>query len=397
MNDNKYSLMVVDDDAGICDLVVSVARECGFAAYSCQSPNAMWTSLAEFTPDVLVLDLNLPENDGVTLLGKLGEQNAAQKILLISGRDNRTLVSAERIGTQHGLDMVGSLQKPFPVEALESVFQGIVSAREPVHYDELSAGIDQGELVVQYQPKVSLGEKDSWLLHSAEALVRWQHPRYGLLGPDSFIPLAEETELITRLTCSVLADAIGHVAEWQCAGINSSVSVNLSPLLLGQQDLPDEVMTVLAEHDLPPQRLTFEITETAVMRDVALSQEILTRFRVKGIGLSIDDFGTGYSSLVHLHRMPFNELKIDKSFTLELGSNPEAEVIVRSIVGLGHNLGLKVCVEGVETAETMRHLADLGCDYFQGFHIARPGPPEAIANFLTPRTDGPDTERDSVR
>ncbi|HSG72043.1 MAG TPA: EAL domain-containing protein, partial [Planctomycetaceae bacterium] len=225
-----------------------------------------------------------------------------------------------------------------------------------------------------YQPKVTLWGDGTWRLNSAEALVRWQHPRLGFISPDSFIPLAEKTGLVHQLTRYVLDDALKQVAEWQRMGMDSSVAVNLSPLLLGRPNLPDEFAELAQAHGVEARRLIIELTESAAMQDAARSTEVLTRFRVKGFGLSLDDFGTGYSSLVHLHRLPFNELKIDKSFVLEIGENPESEAIVKSIIGLGHSLGLKVCAEGVESEAAMRQLDALGCDYFQGYHISKPVP-----------------------
>ncbi|MEX2616173.1 MAG: EAL domain-containing response regulator [Alphaproteobacteria bacterium] len=371
-------ILVIDDDIGVCELISDVASRLGYTTRHRQTPDSLRADLDEFDPSVLVLDLDLPQVDGVQLLQLLGERKATQHILLISGLDSRTLATASRIGQDRGLNMAGVLQKPFSVGTLGAMLERLVEKGDPASEAEMARSIADGDFIVHYQPKVVLDDTGKFSFHSAEALVRWAHPRLGLLYPDSFIQMAEVSGAIESLTNHVLLDAVDRIHEWTKAGIDGAVSVNLSPRLLGRGSLPDEIGAILDERGIDPRRLILEITESAAMGDVAKSTEVLTRLRVKGIGLSIDDFGTGYSSLVQLYRMPFNELKIDSSFVMDLGKNPESEAIVTSIVGLGHSLGMTVCAEGVETAEAMRRLSALGCDIFQGYYIGRPGPADNI-------------------
>ena len=211
--------------------------------------------------------------------------------------------------------------------------------------------------------------------------MRWEDPRHGLRPPADFIPLAEQSGLILPLTWFVLNRALAQTKEWQKLGLSLTVSVNVPAQMLNDLDFPNRVANTLEELDFPPGKLILEVTETGAMVDSAATIESLTRLRVKGIGLSIDDFGTGYSSLVELYRMPFNELKIDKSFVMECDHSVEARTIVEAIVGLGHKLGMSVCAEGVETEAVLRFLQELGCERAQGFLYSRPLPAARVAAF----------------
>ena len=212
--------------------------------------------------------------------------------------------------------------------------------------------------------------------------MRWQHPELELVMPDEFIPLAERTGLIGALTDVVLREALEQVKLWQDGGHRLSVAVNLAPQLLSDLEFPDRISDLLGEYRVDASAMMFEITESGAMADVALTMDILTRLRVKGVGLSIDDFGTGFSSLVELYRMPFSELKIDKSFVMDIGKGEEAAVIVCSLVTLAHNLGLTVCAEGVETQEALDLLQSLGCEKAQGYLIGKPVPATELIEFL---------------
>jgi diguanylate cyclase (GGDEF)-like protein len=225
------------------------------------------------------------------------------------------------------------------------------------------------ELFLHYQPKVTL---DGERVEGLEALLRWQHPERGLIPPAEFIPIAEGTGIIIRLTERVLGMALGQMRRWLDAGLAVPVAVNLSARCLLDASLPDLVGRLLAEYRVPASLLRLEVTESAVMSDAARCMEVLERLHELGVRLSIDDFGTGYSSMVHLRRLPVDELKIDRSFVLGMTTMPQDAVLVRTAIDLGHNLGLTVVAEGVEGLEHVAALRDLGCDIAQGYHFARP-------------------------
>jgi diguanylate cyclase (GGDEF)-like protein len=235
----------------------------------------------------------------------------------------------------------------------------------------LRRALERDELVLHYQPKADLRSGE---IRSVEALVRWQHPDQGLLGPGEFIPLAERTGLIHPLTHWVLDAALDQAAQWQRAGLPLSVAVNISTRCLLDPAFPDQVTGQLATWQIPPDRLVLEITESAVMADPTRALEVLGRLHSLGVGLAVDDFGTGYSSMAYLKELPVDELKIDRSFVSQMATSPSDAVIVRSTIDLGHNLGLHVVAEGVETQHAWQELTALGCDMAQGYYLGRPMP-----------------------
>jgi len=243
---------------------------------------------------------------------------------------------------------------------------------------ELRQAIADDQLLLHYQPKVDLV---SGRLTGVETLVRWQHPTHGMIPPDQFIPLAEHTGLIKPLTHWVLDAALRQCRAWHDEGLVPRVAVNLSARLLNDAGVVDIITELLRARGVEARWLEIEITESAVMADPVGALEILTRLHDRGIRLSIDDFGTGYSSLSYLKRLPVDEIKIDKSFVLEMAANGDDETIARSIIDLGHNLGLGVVAEGVEDDATWTRLATMGCDVAQGYYISRPVPAPELTRW----------------
>jgi EAL domain-containing protein (putative c-di-GMP-specific phosphodiesterase class I) len=245
---------------------------------------------------------------------------------------------------------------------------------------ELRQAIQRDELELYYQPSIDIR---AGRVAYAEALVRWNHPQHGRMNPDEFIPLAEQSGTIGALTKWVLRTAIAECGGWNRRGFPLTVAVNLSALDLFDSELPLYVSGLLTEFSLPSSRLVLEITESAIMRDPAYALKILRELKSRGIRLSVDDFGTGYSSLAHLKRLPVDELKIDKSFVMNLNSqSTDDAVIVRSTIELGHNMGLTVIAEGVETIESLDILKNLGCDMGQGYYMSPPLPTEKFTRWV---------------
>jgi diguanylate cyclase len=240
---------------------------------------------------------------------------------------------------------------------------------------ELRRAIDSGELVLHYQPKLSVADGR---VRGVEALVRWQHPERGLIAPSLFIPLAERTPLIHALTRHVVDTALAQCATWRSAGRMLQVAVNISARNLLDDRFVDDVLALLARHEVPAAFLELEVTESAIMADPARAQQILGRLAAAGITLSIDDFGAGYTSLAHLKDLPVHQLKIDRSFVSSMTTDRSDALIVRAVVELGHNLGLTTIAEGVEDEATWQRLRAVGCDLAQGYHLSRPMPVEQL-------------------
>jgi len=244
---------------------------------------------------------------------------------------------------------------------------------------ELLQAIAGDELVLYFQPKIDL---HSGKITSVEALLRWQHPQRGFLPPDAFIPLAEQTGLINQLTIWVMKHALQQCAEFSKAGVEITVAVNLSAGSLNDIRMPGEIARMLAEAHINPAMLVIEITESAVMSNPSEALSALQILDRMGVSLAIDDFGTGYSSLAYLSKLPVDEIKIDKSFVLEMVEDEQAAVIVRSTIDLGHNLGKKVVAEGVETMVLWDLLSEWGCDTAQGYYMSKPLPADQLMQWL---------------
>ena len=245
---------------------------------------------------------------------------------------------------------------------------------------ELHRAIEREELIVYYQPKVDL--KTGNIL-GMEALVRWQHPQLGVLPPNEFIPLAEQTGLIEKIGHWVIRVACRQVRSWQEAGYGTiNVAVNLSPLELRDPELGDRIIALVNELDIPPSALELEITETVVMQSMETAAGTLEKLSKAGLSIALDDFGTGYSSLSYLKRFPLSKVKIDRSFISDFMQESNDAAIVSAIIAMSHSLGLRVVAEGVETDEQLRFLQDLHCDEMQGYLISRPVPREEATDLL---------------
>jgi EAL domain-containing protein (putative c-di-GMP-specific phosphodiesterase class I) len=277
--------------------------------------------------------------------------------------------------------MLGTLQKPAMLEDIEALLVRHMRPDERISVDDLRRGIDEHELTVHYQPKVARSAAD-WQVTSAEALVRWRHPRLGLLYPAEFLPIAEQSGLIVAVTDFVLTDAIRQVGHWRQRGLHLSTAVNLSPRLVQDLEFPDRLGRLLQEFDVSADQLMLEVTEAASLHDPELVMDIFTRLRVRGIGLSLDDFGTGLSSLTQLYKMPFSEVKIDGVLVADILQAKPAATVVRAIIDLAHSLSLTVCAEGVENAAAFEFLERSGCDALQGDFIASAMPAGEIEGFI---------------
>jgi diguanylate cyclase (GGDEF)-like protein/PAS domain S-box-containing protein len=255
---------------------------------------------------------------------------------------------------------------------------------------ELRRALDRRELVLYYQPKAILADGE---VHAVEALLRWEHPVRGLVAPDQFIPMVQQTGLIKPLTLYVIDEALRQCRSWQDDGLRLAIAVNISARSLTDSDFPIQVAELLERWNVQPARLEFEITESAMLLDPARTKAILDRLAAMGIRLSIDDFGIGYSSLAHLKRLPVSEIKVDRSFVMNMQHDEDDATIVRSTIDLARNLGLDVVAEGVESEQVWEQLKALGCTTAQGYYLSRPIPAPALQTWLLQRRQSRGTAR----
>jgi len=337
---------------------------------------------AVLLPDVP--DLSVAEDVATYLLSVLGKSFSAGGVRLV--------VQASlgiSLAPDHG-DDVHTLMKRADIALYEAKRERArfcaYRAESDVHTPQrlailadLRSAVDEHELFLEYQPKINLATGE---VTGVEALVRWNHPTRGLVGPDDFIPLAENTGLITPITWFVVERALQQVRLWQDAGLDLDIAVNLSVRHLTDMSLPDRIAVALERWGVAPSKLIIEVTESSIMTDPKRAAGVLHQLRRIGVAVAIDDYGTGHASLTYLKRLDIDELKIDRSFIMQLDQDSSDAIIVASTVELGHNLGLRIVAEGVEDAETLEWLRELGCDRAQGYHISRPTSSAAVTELV---------------
>ncbi len=375
-------MLIVEDESATARRIGEIVAGHGYDVVSVDNSPAFLEHFQRLSPDLVLIDLLMPDTDGIDLLHALAERQCAAAVILVCRMDEKVLSAARRVGERLGLRILGGLAEPVRAEDVDALIAGLLPLAPPVTERELGEAIGNGEIVVEYQPKATLRRDRVWAIDAVEALARWNHSRFGTLLPEEFIPLAERSGQIGRLTLHVVNTVAAQVAAWRQQGLRLEAAINLPSPVLTDLDLPDRVIEILRMHSIGSRELLFEMAERGMMSDVDRTMEILTRFRLRGIGISIDDFGTGFSSLVQLYRMPISEMKVDRSFVTAIGRSREAETIVRAIIGLAHTLGMTACAEGVETQEALDLLRMIGCDKAQGYFIGRPLPADELTRFV---------------
>jgi EAL domain-containing protein (putative c-di-GMP-specific phosphodiesterase class I)/FixJ family two-component response regulator len=391
--ENESRVLILDDDETVGVTIGVIVEASGYEARVTATFPAFLEALASWRPAFVMLDLNMPDVDGIEVLRQLAERRYGGSVVISSGLDRRVLEAAERSAVEHGLRVLGFLPKPFRAAELRAMLrQGSVEAPKgdiaprPSVTSSLDAatlreGLHSGAVTTVYQPKVACSDGR---LVGFEALARWQHPTLGSVPPDRFIPLAEREGVIDDLTEVLFTGAL----RWLVATFpddDLALSFNLSARSLGDMRMADTLVGICQRVGAAPTRVILELTETASADDEVTALDVLTRFRIQGLALSIDDFGTGHSTLVQLARQPFSEIKIDKQFVMGAQRSAESRTIIQAMISLGHGLGLAVTAEGVEDGATLAFLREHGCDMAQGYHIARPMAAEAIVDWRARR------------
>ena len=337
-------------------------------------------------PDLLIVDLEMPAMDGAELIERLREGHLDIPILVVSARDRALVDSMQDLGQALGMRVIGALPKPLTARALLALLRRR-ETRAPAHPGtplplepaELDAALERGEIVAHFEPQV---DSASAAVCGVEALARWHHPRFGWVPPDQFVPLAERSGLIRALTLQMMRQALLQACVWNTMGHRLTVSINLSPTLLERTDLVDDLTCLQQSFGLPAERLTLEVTETGVMRELGTALAVLTRLRLRGFGLSLDDYGTGFSSLQQLARIPFTELKIDRTFVHGFPAREKLQVVLHSALQMAGELGLVSVAEGVEELAEWRLLRQFGCRRAQGWMFTRALPALEFSQWL---------------
>ncbi len=381
----KNRLLVIDDEVDICELIADVAETRDFEVKTINDPSLVEQALLDFKPNSIMLDLMMPGTDGVELLRTLGDHIKGCAIVLMSGHDVRVLNSAKRLGSAHGINVIGILEKPIEVPTLRDTLDTLAKAipqKADTPTDLAGRKIKTEEITVFYQPIVDIV---TGRVRGMEALVRWQHPQHGILAPDSFLDGMDAQEMDV-LTDRVMNIAVDNLVSFHSGGFPVAISINMTASNLIDLGVPDRLHDLCKAKNIPNEKITIEVTEGEAMRDVRRIMDVLTRLRLRGFGVAIDDFGTGYSSLRELQRMPFSSMKMDKSFVMDMMNNRDSQMIVNTIIDLGHNLNLKVVAEGVETPEVWNMLKERGCDLGQGYLISKPVSFENFLKWITENT-----------
>ena len=377
-------LFIMDDDLSFAELLKDISLSVCSDIEVFNDPFAFINKLF-CASDIIILDIKMPKMDGVEILRRLAIKKCKAKIILISGFDSSVLHSSSMLAKELGLNVVAQVRKPVQAKQIQAIIKDInteeaaglkpIKANSPIpkyalfSKEDIENAINNDQLILYYQPQIELKTKK---LAGLEALVRWNHPEYGIIYPNDFIPLIEKYQLFEELTNKVIRIAIDQEKALKDYGYTIVISINISSCNVTSLTLPETLEELIDNAELEPSMLCFEVTESELMGELIPSMDTLTRMRIKGFKLSIDDFGTGYSSLLQLYRIPFHELKIDQSFIKNLMTSPESKIIVDICIKLSHNLGMIVVAEGIEDQETLEELTIMGCDIGQGFHLCKP-------------------------
>lgn len=378
-------VLLIDDSEIQRHFMAELCRDFGIRGILHAEDGRRAIELLKSQPQIeaIILDLEMPHMDGVQVLHELANLGLDPAVIVASARENTLLNVVESLGKSLGLRLLGVLRKPVLRDQLVSSLSrySAVQLRSEgeEQYDsgpELSVrdvqrAVRNREFEAYFQPKIALQDGR---LKGVEALVRWNHPVYGMLPPGRFMELVERSQFISELTLQMLDQSLRHCLVWQAAGLELSVSINVSARSLADSLLADAIIDRVSASGIPPCRVILEITESAIMTDLSTTLGTLARLRLKGFGLSVDDYGTGFSCMLQLSRVPCTELKVDRAFVNGACQSTHLRVLLESALDIARKFNLRVVAEGVETEDDWMLLRNLGCDEAQGYLLARPMP-----------------------
>ena len=383
-------ILVLDDEPLMLVLMDRMLTNLGFrnvTTFERGSQALAWLGQAGHSAELIVLDLNMPEMDGVEFLRNLVALRFTGGVILASGEDESMQQAAETLVRAHRITALGHLHKPVQPQELATLIdkwrpgmgRAARGAARSYPSADIARAISNREFINHYQPKVSVATGQ---LVGVETLVRWQHPTNGLVFPDRFIGVAEKHGHINGLTQVVIDGAIAQARSWIDQGLKLHLSINISMESLATLTFPDVLSRQVECAGVAAADIVLEVTESRLMSSVVNVLDVLTRLRLKRFRLSIDDFGTGHSSLAQLRDIPFDELKVDRGFVHGAATNDKKRAICEASLGLARQLGIVVVAEGVEDLEDWNFLRSAGCDFAQGYFIAKPMPGEDLPAWL---------------
>ncbi|MFW7413453.1 EAL domain-containing response regulator [Demequina sp. SO4-18] len=390
-SDGTGRVLIIDDDPLVGQMLRAHVIAAGFEGRLTDDPDTFFEVEREWRPTHVFVDLVMDRMDGLAVLAKLAEAGSKAAVVISSGMGERIIHAAHEVTAAHGLTYAGALAKPCTAADVEAVLSARTNTRprtEVSAVDPLSdwddrqfseafqEAIDSDSVRFMLQPKVSCRTR---AVVGYEVLSRWQVDGVDI-PPSTFVTRAEHNGLATALTDRIFANALNWFGDAVGAG-DEHLSINVSASEFCTPGLAERLAAACGIGGVDPHRIVLELTETSPLEDARLSLQLLTRLRLKGFRLSIDDFGVGYSSMRQLAALPFSEVKIDRSFVMPIAEAREPEIFVRSILDLAQALGLECVAEGVECGGVLDLLTEIGCDYAQGFHIARPMFPEDLASW----------------
>jgi EAL domain-containing protein (putative c-di-GMP-specific phosphodiesterase class I) len=361
-------LLVIDDAAASSATIGRIARGCGFDTIITTDPDDFRSRVLNWIPTVIVMDLAMPQMSGRDLMAWLAQQGCRARILIVSGREPEQLLEAEAIGRSLGLNVAGSLKKPFGLEKLRAAFREIYDEAGMLSIQELSSALTNHEFHLEYQPQIDL---KSGAVVGLEALARWNHPRRGAIPPSTFIPILEANGIMNDFTFHIFDLALNDMCKMSRC-VDCRIATNVSAANFRPAGLDEVLLAKCINKGIDLNRITIEITESVAMQETGQVRDCLERLNQYGAQVSIDDFGTGFSSMANLRELPFSELKIDQSFVQDCLSNTQSRIMMPAIIDMAHNMRKRVVAEGVENQETMRQLSAWSCDIAQGYLIGRP-------------------------
>jgi EAL domain-containing protein (putative c-di-GMP-specific phosphodiesterase class I) len=358
-------LLILDTDPQSLGALRAVAGSLGCDRVEADSAESLQTILSTRRPTLAVLAMDTFGVDGLAMLRILAQGVSPPATLLIGTVHARVLAGARRTAESHGLQVIGVAARPLAPLAIEQLLMHYLKGAPPIALGELERALSQHELILEYLPKIDI-RTDELKMQGVEALVRWQHPRRGLLYPGHFLGPMADHDLMGRLTDFVMTEAVRQASQWRAHGLPLEMVVNLSPKLIRDREFPERVAVLLREFGVPAVQLVFDVMEASSEEQGDLMLDVFTRLRILGVGLSLDNFGTGVSSLTEVYRMPFSEIKVDQALIADAVREREAMLIVQAIANLAHTLELVVCAEGIENSQSLEFAKSVKFDTAQG-------------------------------